>query len=629
MTRTLAIIGWLKSNRQQPHGDFELQDPRSLKIVLLLLAAVLLLAMAALVPTVLAQGLTLTVNVSTDGSDIIPGDGICDSNGIIQGDQCSLRAAIEELNQQDANETHRIVFNLAGSGPFTIAPASPLPVIEVPIEINGASQSGASCPTANAPANLLIVLDGSNLSGLARGLDFGDGSTGSTVRGLVVGNFWHGLVLESDGNTIVCNHIGVGADGVSEMGNDYFGIVSYGAFNQVGGATAAARNVISANGNAGVRLNLYDSVAGNFVGTTADGMSALGNETGIVSVDIYNLIGLTQVNEERGNVVSGNTENGIDIENGFTVLVWGNYVGVARDGHTPLPNGGHGIAITANSWENYIGDREPGRGNTIAYNGGDGVMLDADAGGNPTSNEIAGNAIFANGGLGIDLDNDGVDTNDDGDGDGGENYGQNYPILTASPGSLTISGTLGSLANRTYTIDLYRSAECDPTGYGEGRQWLAAFDVTTDGDGYASFDATVSGVQPGDSITATASDDNTSEFSACVSLDYEPAGTATHTPTTTATPTSTATEGPSPTSTHTATLGPSPTATATATEGPSPTATASATEGPSPTPTHTVTPGPSPTATATATEGPSPTPTATGAPLPQGAFVTYLPLIKR
>ena len=51
--------------------------------------------------------------------------------------------------------------------------------------------------------------------------------------------------------------------------------------NQIGGTTAAARNVISANGGAGVDLvnsgAAANTVQGNFIGTRADGVAALPN----------------------------------------------------------------------------------------------------------------------------------------------------------------------------------------------------------------------------------------------------------------------------------------------------------------------------------------------------------------
>src|SRR5439155_19446182 len=43
-----------------------------------------------------AQAKRFTINLFSDGKDIKPGDGHCDSNGSKSGDQCTLRAAIME-----------------------------------------------------------------------------------------------------------------------------------------------------------------------------------------------------------------------------------------------------------------------------------------------------------------------------------------------------------------------------------------------------------------------------------------------------------------------------------------------------------------------------------------------------
>ena len=98
---------------------------------------------------------TFTVTDSSDLSDADLNDNICDTNLGIAGNQCSLRAAIEQLNDIGPDATaHHIEFNISQSGVITITPASPLPSISVPVVIDGASQPGASCPTSNTMATL-------------------------------------------------------------------------------------------------------------------------------------------------------------------------------------------------------------------------------------------------------------------------------------------------------------------------------------------------------------------------------------------------------------------------------------------------------------------------------------------
>ncbi len=536
---------------------------------------------------------TLVVERTSDASDSNPGDGICDIS-VNVGDQCGLRAALEEANALGtAAGPHLIEFDISGSGPHTFTPASPLPEISVPVIINGESQPGALCPTNNTPATLQLVLDGSS-AGDTAGLVLANGSDGSAIRGLVVGHFQReGIVLLSDDNQLSCNHIGLAADGLSAMGNDLAGIRINATGNTIGGLTShSQRNVISANGTQGVRVaaGAFNSIQNNFVGTTADGLSALGNTAGIAILTDSTLVGVipaqlrgTRIDLAR-NVISGNSGLGIQVNGGNSTLIMGNLIGLARDGLTPLGNGGNGIQIVGESVHTFVGDPRPTLANHIAHNGGSGVILNINNG-TPIQNPIRGNAIFDNGNLGISLGTDGVDINDPGDGDSGENERQNYPVLQTTPGSLSVNVTLDSQANTQYTIDFYRSDSCDPMGHGEGREYLTTALVLTNSTGHGDFTTLLNSASPGDTITATATDpnNNTSEFSACVQFDPQ------------ITPTASATEGPSPTPTHTSTPGPSPTPTATATDGPSPTPTHTATPGPSPTPTPTLDPSADPT----------------------------------
>ncbi|MBE7531416.1 MAG: hypothetical protein HND44_04925 [Chloroflexi bacterium] len=511
----------------------------------------------ALVPT----GVTLTVNWTTDANDMNPGDGICDVS-VNGGEQCNLRAAIEELNALGPDATlHHIEFNLSGTGPFTFTPASPYPPITVPLEIDGATQPGAACPAnGTTPATLMIVLDGSNAGTgqSADGLVLDTGSDGSIIRGLVIGNFDNeGIRINSHDNRVRCSHLGLGADGVTAMGNGFYGVGLAGDNNVVGGPLHAQRNVISANEIDGVRLLSgaeNNTITNNFIGVTADGLSALGNDNGIYVGSHNNTIGGPAAIAR--NVISGNTGYGIRVNSMGGNVIQGNLIGVARDGSTAVPNIWDGIQIYGLAVDNVIGGIGAGEGNLIAHNLGNGVIVDTSGAGVPVQNPIRGNRIYSNIGLGIDLEEDGVDVNDPGDGDGEANGRQNYPVLSLPPGSLILTGVLDSLPNTSFTVDVYRSDSCDSSGYGEGQEYLGGGLITTDASGYGEGTADLTGlVSEGDSITAVATDPdgNSSEFSACVTV--MPAPTPTPTPTQTATP------GPSPTPTNTATPGPSPTGT--------------------------------------------------------------------
>src|SRR5439155_4495539 len=99
-----------------------------------------------------------------------------------------------------------------------------------------------------------------------------------------------------------------------------------------GGATAAARNVIDANGELGVWISINSTsnqVLGNYIGVDPTGARALGNARG-VRVDAgsaNNTIGGTLTG--AGNVISGSTGYGLEILDSNTTgtVVQGNYIG--------------------------------------------------------------------------------------------------------------------------------------------------------------------------------------------------------------------------------------------------------------------------------------------------------------
>jgi hypothetical protein len=120
----------------------------------------------------------------------------------------------------------------------------------------------------------------------------------------------------------------------------------------------------------------------------------------------------------------------------------------------------------------------------------------------------------------------GVTNNDPGDGDTGANALQNFPEMTsaASDGFVTtVEGALDSVANDVYRLEFFVSAECDPSGHGEGAQFFGGAEVQTNGAGEAVFSVALIGdVFDGEVVTATAtrvSTGDTSEFSSCQPID--------------------------------------------------------------------------------------------------------------
>ncbi len=273
-------------------------------------------------------------------------------------------------------------------------------------------------------------------------------------------------------------------------------------------------NVSGATGN---------TVEGNFIGTDVNGTAAVPNQGAgvVITTAPDNAIG--GATAAQGNVISGNAREGVVIlgTDATGNSLRHNLIGTQADGTSALGNGLHGVSLAGDPSDNAIG--EGSVGNTIAYNGGDGVVTFSG-----TGNQILDNSIFDNDELGIDLgDDNAVTSNDDDDPDAGANNLQNFPVLTSASvnANTTIEGVLNSIASTQFTIQFFANTACDPSGFGEGRMYLATDTTTTDGSGNATTSVTVAGDLTGQFITATATDpySNTSEFSNCIEVPSAPA----------------------------------------------------------------------------------------------------------
>ncbi len=458
----------------------------------------------------------LTVTTATDVSD---GDTSSISNLISTPGAdgfISLREAITAANNTTNGVTPDLIrFSIAGGGVQTIQLTSALPDITDAVILDATTQPGF----AGTP---IIELDGTLATG-ASGLSVTGG--GSTISGLVINRFdGYGIVLSTGGNnTIQGNYIGTNVAGDTALGNANDGIHIEGGSsnNLIGGSTAAARNIVSANDD-GIAVagpgTSGNVIKGNYIGTNAAGTAALGNvDDGIV---IYSDASNTTIGGDapgEGNLVSGNGSDGIQVGSATTtvsdITIQGNLIGTDATGTSALANTQTGIDVEDGT-NILIGGISASAGNTIAFNNVNGIEA------NPGINSsLLSNTIFANTGLGIDRDVDGVTLNDAGDADAV----QNYPVLTSAltdVSSIIIDGSLNSKASTTFRIEFFASAAADATGYGEGETYLGFTTVTTDGAGNATFSTPIAAAVPaGQFITATATEDlgggnygDTSEF---------------------------------------------------------------------------------------------------------------------
>ena len=233
------------------------------------------------------------------------------------------------------------------------------------------------------------------------------------MRNLISGNSQNGISIANlpaspgQGITIVGNIIGSDAMGILSLGNQADGIVLDNVTNDViGGLSSYDRNLISANGLAGIEIrgngSVSNGVQGNYIGTTLSGEASLANLVGVfINGAKNNTIGGTDPG--AGNLISGNSNpqgSGVGVQilgSGATRnLVEGNYIGTDQSGGFPLGND-TGVFINGAA-ANTIGGTVQGARNVIAgysistasTQGGIGVEI-ANAG--ASDNLVEGNYI--------------------------------------------------------------------------------------------------------------------------------------------------------------------------------------------------------------------------------------------
>jgi hypothetical protein len=241
------------------------------------------------------------------------------------------------------------------------------------------------------------------------------GGTTTVARNLIVFSGSDGIDIESVANNgqlppnvIEGDYIGVGGpNGTQPEGNTDNGIlINNSSSNMIGGPLV---NVISDNGLDGVQITGQQSqsnaVAGNYIGITADGSSALPNgvDTTEPLIDLFgsgvvitngalsNTIGGTA---SGSNVISGNQVDGVFIyDAGIKNSVTNNYIGTNAKGNA-APTGATtqltGVSIDNTAQTTIGGASFAQGGNVISGNQDDGIFVNG-PGSTPTT--ITGNYI--------------------------------------------------------------------------------------------------------------------------------------------------------------------------------------------------------------------------------------------
>ncbi len=250
-------------------------------------------------------------------------------------------------------------------------------------------------------------------------------SPGNTIGGTTAGagnvisaNIEFGIeILNSTatGNLVQGNYIGTDSTGAAALPNEKDGVfIDDAPSNTIGGTVAAARNVISGNGDGylSAGVHIYDDdatgnqVQGNYIGADVNGTADLGNSSDGVFIDDApgNTVGGTTATAR--NIIAGNGGRGVEVYGSSATgnLVKGNYIGTDVTGAVDLGNSADGVFISG-APNNTVGGTTAGARNIISGNSQYGVdIADSGATGNLVKGNYIGTDVNGTAELGNDLD---------------------------------------------------------------------------------------------------------------------------------------------------------------------------------------------------------------------------------
>ncbi len=334
---------------------------------------------------------------------------------------------------------------------------------------------------------------------------------GHVLRGNVItgGTIGISLTESSQGVTVAGNRIGTTANGLTRLGVDQPLKVS-------GSGHVVQDNTLVTSDNTQDRIGAITIAggSGHRVLSNRIGVNVTGN---VAFIPLIRRDGIVIENghtlEIRGNVIGG-TSTGLRVptnpriaqtESIRNVIVQGNHIGVGLNGTSAIGNS-TAIDVSGDLDDWLIGGTAASTGNLVANNGDD-VLIRANlAGVTPQNIAVLGNAITTGSTTdpGIDLGLLGVTANDTNDSDSGPNGLQNFPVLSSvSLGEGTTLVT-GTLNSTPSTSFRIEFFETS-TARRHGPSLLGAVNVTTNSSGNAAIEAVLPRQIAGLSfVTATA-----------------------------------------------------------------------------------------------------------------------------
>ncbi len=286
--RAIAPSGWM---------SLLIQNLNRLWFPWLWIALVLLCLAAGPGPALPADGLTFTVNATTDDPDAIVGDGLCETkpgNGV-----CTLRAAIEEANAQPGDDT--ISFDLPLTDPgydgtsWTISLLSALPDLSSNLTIDGPGPDLLSVTRSSTSFFRIFTTTGTGTVSVS-GLTLSNGNANSENGG--------GILNENGGvinvlNCILSSNQALRGGGISNQSTSTTNVMDTivtgniatdrggGITNQDTGVVNVTNSTVEFNdGSDGAGIRQSDAGV-----TTVTNCTVYGNFNGAGGVGIYNASG--------------------------------------------------------------------------------------------------------------------------------------------------------------------------------------------------------------------------------------------------------------------------------------------------------------------------------------------------
>lgn len=320
----------------------------------LIVNAILLMFLTLSLMSDQANAASFNVNLATDAYDVNPGNGVCDSNPLAAGAQCTLRAAIEESN--------------AFAGTDDISFSLPLPSV---VELTLGQLFVNGNVSINGPGARSLSVERSALAPNFRIFEIQSGNLGVSINGISIvnGRMTEGGVIATGGAGIQ-NLLG-SALNLTEVTvrNNYSGSGSGGGINNLGtlnitrstisGNTAVQGAGVSNSANNSV-VNISNStISGN---TTIPGENVLALGGGLKNNATMTLNNVTVTNNSgtraggiynpgagtvsiRNSIVAGNPIGHVypDLEGAFSSQ--GNNLIGASDGSTGFTNNVNGDKV--------------------------------------------------------------------------------------------------------------------------------------------------------------------------------------------------------------------------------------------------------------------------------------------